>query len=112
LLDSSLTVLDCIAYGPQRGGISFGRCPDGGASVVALIQPTPGFGNQCPVSPPSPVTINLISYTNVWRYDQSNSYDGISWMASAFDEARLLATAYAYEQTTEWHMRKPVLSED
>jgi Asp-tRNA(Asn)/Glu-tRNA(Gln) amidotransferase A subunit family amidase len=32
-------------------------------------------------------------------------------IAGAFDEPRLLATAYAYEQTTDWHMRKPVLSE-
>jgi aspartyl-tRNA(Asn)/glutamyl-tRNA(Gln) amidotransferase subunit A len=37
---------------------------------------------------------------------------GMQLMAGAFDEARLLAAAYAYEQTTEWHMRKPVLSEE
>jgi Asp-tRNA(Asn)/Glu-tRNA(Gln) amidotransferase A subunit family amidase len=28
-------------------------------------------------------------------------------MARAFDEEKMLCVAYAYEQTTEWHKRKP-----
>jgi aspartyl-tRNA(Asn)/glutamyl-tRNA(Gln) amidotransferase subunit A len=37
---------------------------------------------------------------------------GLQLIAGAFDEGRLLATAYAYEQTTGWHARKPVFSEE
>ena len=33
---------------------------------------------------------------------------GLQLIAGAFEEERLLSTAYAYEQTTEWHLRKPV----
>jgi aspartyl-tRNA(Asn)/glutamyl-tRNA(Gln) amidotransferase subunit A len=32
---------------------------------------------------------------------------GLQVMAHAFDEEKMLRVAYAYEQTTEWHKRKP-----
>jgi aspartyl-tRNA(Asn)/glutamyl-tRNA(Gln) amidotransferase subunit A len=32
---------------------------------------------------------------------------GMQIMARAFDEEKMLRVAYAYEQTTEWHTRKP-----
>ena len=34
---------------------------------------------------------------------------GLQVMARAFDEERMLQVAYAYEQATEWHTKKPVL---
>lgn len=34
---------------------------------------------------------------------------GLQIMARAFDEAKMLRVAHAYEQTTDWHTRKPVL---
>jgi len=34
---------------------------------------------------------------------------GLQIMARAFDEERMLQVAYAYEQATEWHKRKPSL---
>ena len=34
---------------------------------------------------------------------------GMQLMAKAFDEEMLLRIAYAYEQNTEWHTRKPNL---
>jgi aspartyl-tRNA(Asn)/glutamyl-tRNA(Gln) amidotransferase subunit A len=34
---------------------------------------------------------------------------GLQMMGRAFDEARVLQVAYAYEQATEWHRRKPAL---
>jgi len=34
---------------------------------------------------------------------------GLQVMARAFDETRMLKVAYAYEQATEWHKRKPIL---
>jgi aspartyl-tRNA(Asn)/glutamyl-tRNA(Gln) amidotransferase subunit A len=35
---------------------------------------------------------------------------GLQLFARAFDEARLLSFAHAYEQTTEWHRRRPPLA--
>jgi aspartyl-tRNA(Asn)/glutamyl-tRNA(Gln) amidotransferase subunit A len=37
---------------------------------------------------------------------------GLQLIAGAFEEERLLATAFAYEQATDWHLRKPVLVEE
>lgn len=34
---------------------------------------------------------------------------GLQIMARAFDESTMLGAAYAYEQTTDWHNRKPTL---
>ena len=34
---------------------------------------------------------------------------GLQLIGKAFDEATLLRAAYAYEQATEWHMRRPAL---
>jgi len=36
---------------------------------------------------------------------------GLQLLANTFEEAKLLQVAYAYEQSTEWHHRKPVISE-
>jgi aspartyl-tRNA(Asn)/glutamyl-tRNA(Gln) amidotransferase subunit A len=43
-------------------------------------------------------------------FDSDGLPIGLQLIAGAFEEERLLATAYAYEQTTEWHLRKPDLS--
>ncbi len=37
---------------------------------------------------------------------------GLQMIGKAFDEATLLKAAYAYEQSTDWHKRKPSLKED
>jgi aspartyl-tRNA(Asn)/glutamyl-tRNA(Gln) amidotransferase subunit A len=34
---------------------------------------------------------------------------GLQIMAKALDEARLLQIAHAYEQSTDWHRRRPHL---
>jgi aspartyl-tRNA(Asn)/glutamyl-tRNA(Gln) amidotransferase subunit A len=34
---------------------------------------------------------------------------GLQLLGKPFDEATLLQVAYAYEQATEWHRRKPPL---
>jgi aspartyl-tRNA(Asn)/glutamyl-tRNA(Gln) amidotransferase subunit A len=34
---------------------------------------------------------------------------GLQLIGKPFDEATLLRTAYAFEQSTEWHKRKPQL---
>ena len=42
-------------------------------------------------------------------FDQDRLPIGLQLIAGAFAEERLLRTAYAYEQATEWHNRKPAL---
>lgn len=37
---------------------------------------------------------------------------GLQLIGKAFDEATLLRTAYAYEQATDWHKKKPTLREN
>jgi aspartyl-tRNA(Asn)/glutamyl-tRNA(Gln) amidotransferase subunit A len=32
---------------------------------------------------------------------------GLQIIGKPFDEATVLRTAYAYEQATEWHLKKP-----
>jgi aspartyl-tRNA(Asn)/glutamyl-tRNA(Gln) amidotransferase subunit A len=45
-------------------------------------------------------------------FDANGLPIGMQLIAGAFDEEQLLNTAHAYESTTEWHKRKPVLSEE
>ncbi|MEY2408611.1 MAG: hypothetical protein QOF48_1281 [Verrucomicrobiota bacterium] len=84
--DALLNVIDSVSYGPQRAGVSMGRCPDGSRSIVFLSFPTPRVGNACPTTPPAPVTIPLMTYTNVWRYE-SNNFDGLGWMLPGFNDS-------------------------
>lgn len=42
-------------------------------------------------------------------FDNQGLPIGLQLIAGAFEEERLLSAAYAYEQTTEWHLRKPVV---
>jgi aspartyl-tRNA(Asn)/glutamyl-tRNA(Gln) amidotransferase subunit A len=42
-------------------------------------------------------------------FDSKGLPVGLQLIAGAFEEERLLSTAYAYEQATEWHTRKPKL---
>ncbi|HET7007026.1 MAG TPA: Asp-tRNA(Asn)/Glu-tRNA(Gln) amidotransferase subunit GatA [Candidatus Binatia bacterium] len=42
-------------------------------------------------------------------FDDDNMPIGLQLIGKHFDEATLLRTAHAYEQTTEWHGKKPAL---
>ena len=42
-------------------------------------------------------------------FDDDNMPIGLQLIGKHFDEATLLRTAHAYEQTTEWHRKKPAL---
>jgi aspartyl-tRNA(Asn)/glutamyl-tRNA(Gln) amidotransferase subunit A len=37
---------------------------------------------------------------------------GLQLLGKALDEARILQIAYAYEQSTEWHKRRPMMTEN
>jgi hypothetical protein len=87
LLNANLDAIDCVYYGPQRNGMSRGRCPDAGSNIVALVTPTPGAPNLCPVLPPAPVTVPLVAYDHSWNYDETSDYTGVNWMASSFDDS-------------------------
>jgi aspartyl-tRNA(Asn)/glutamyl-tRNA(Gln) amidotransferase subunit A len=44
-------------------------------------------------------------------FTSSDQPVGLQLLANTFEEAKLLQVAYAYEQSTEWHQRKPVTSD-
>lgn len=90
LADYRETFIDCIIYGPQRTGVSTGRCPDGGATNVVQGIRTPGAPNFCPVPPPPPpppVFVNLVPLNATWRYLQGGNLDGVNWQAPAYDDS-------------------------
>ena len=87
LLTAAGTLLDYINYGPQHNDVAQGRCPDGGSSLVDMVLATPGSANSCPIPPPAPVTVRLISITNSWKYDQIDNLDGSNWTARSFDDS-------------------------
>jgi aspartyl-tRNA(Asn)/glutamyl-tRNA(Gln) amidotransferase subunit A len=43
-------------------------------------------------------------------FDGANLPIGLQLIAGAFEEERLLSAAFAYEQATDWHRRKPVVA--
>lgn len=90
LADYRETFIDCISYGPQRAGVSMGRCPDGGLTNVTMGIRTPGAANYCPGPPPTappPVFINLVPLAATWRYLQGGNLDGVNWQSPSYDDS-------------------------
>lgn len=88
LFTHDLQLIDLIVYGAQRSGVSEGRSPDGAAEIASFNTPTPGAGN--PGSLPGYVTtfnVGLMSFTNVWRFNQSNNLDAVNWTAVNYNDA-------------------------
>jgi hypothetical protein len=77
--------IDQIIYGPQRPGISYGRCPDGSSAFNFLVLPTPGSPNACPAPPPQPEL--LVPPNHVWRFNQAGVDLGTNWYATAYDDS-------------------------
>jgi spore coat protein CotH len=44
-----VTLIDAVTFGPQTTDVSYGRSPDGGASLTGLSAPTPGSPNAAPL---------------------------------------------------------------
>ena len=78
-------VIDLIMYGPQRPGISYGRCPDGSSTFNFLVLPTPGSPNACPAPPPAPPLVLSPGY--VWRFNQAGADLGTNWYATNYDDS-------------------------
>jgi hypothetical protein len=87
LMTPDLAEIDCVTYGPQLPDVARGRCPDGALRQVPLILPTPGGPNACPFEPPPPVTVNLITISNTWRYDDSGVDLGTNWITPTYDDS-------------------------
>lgn len=89
LLDGELNLLDIVAYGPQQIDVAQGRVPDGGANVQNLVLPTPGAANS--ESPPpcmvTVVSVPLLAYTNLWRYQQTVALNDPDWIRPEYDDA-------------------------
>lgn len=90
LADHRAALIDSVTYGPQRAGVSMGRCPDGGLTNVAMSIRTPGAANFCPGPPPTappPVLVNLLPIDATWRYLQGGNLDGVNWQAPSYDDS-------------------------
>jgi len=87
LFASDLSVVDCVAYGPQRTDVSYGRCPNGASTVGVQSFASPGSGNSCITPPPPPPTVTLMSLTNSWRWHENTNLDGVNWQATNFDDS-------------------------
>ncbi len=87
LFASDLTLIDQVVYGPQTTGISQGRTPNGASTLGCFGTPTPGAGNPGAISVyVTNITHNLMAYAQTWRFNQSNNLDGVSWMATNYND--------------------------
>lgn len=86
-------IIDGVVYGQQFAGISQGRSPNGGPSVVFFDLPTPGAGNPVTAGPVQPQTVTLIAIdgTHTWRYDETGNDLGTAWSATGFDDSSWLS---------------------
>lgn len=87
LLDPTLRTVDIVFYGPQRIGISMGRCPDGAPIQKSLESPTPRAVNQCPFVLPAPELMTIVPYTQLWKYEASGTDLGTEWKEIAYDDS-------------------------
>ena len=89
LFAPDLTALDRVIYGSQTAEVSMGRTPNGGATLAFFPTPTPGSGNPGATGPctVSNVSLTLMAFPQVWKYNQTQSLDGMSWMATDFNDS-------------------------
>lgn len=85
--------IDVINYGPQRTDVAQGRTPSGGDTLADFMQPTPGAPNPVPngitsVTNITAVTVNLLTITNSWRWDNSGGTNlGTAWLQTGFNDS-------------------------
>src|SRR6185436_19449415 len=59
----------------------------GAVAFTRLPTPTPGAPNDCPFVPPAPVTVTLLTISNVWNYFIQTNLDGVNWTARNYNDA-------------------------
>ncbi len=87
LFNTDLSAIDCVIYGSQQPEVAQGKCPNGGFQFTTLGVPTPGLPNSCPVVPPAPVTVTLVTISNAWSYHIRTNLDGVNWTTNTFNDA-------------------------
>ncbi len=90
LNDASGAAINSVFFGPQATNVAQGRTPNG-ADLIATFTPTPAADN--PLPPSTVTTTNLIPITQTWKYDQTNTYTGITWQAKTFDDSAWVSGA-------------------
>ncbi len=75
---------DRVWHGPQREGISEARNANGG--IDRLSQPTPGFGPSSEGPSTTLVRQELVSQSQVWRYEDSGNDQGDTWRTTGFQD--------------------------
>lgn len=88
-LASTNDVLDTVFYGPQFEDVTQGRSPNGSANIRFLAAPTPGTGNPGGSSGETNIvvtTLDLVTFTNAWRYYQAGAPPA-GWMNPSFNDA-------------------------
>lgn len=90
LFAPDLSLIDLVQYGPQAADVSMGRSPDAAQALATFPTPTPGSGNPASAGAACSVTtttVRPLAYTNVWRFQQTNSLDGVAWQAANHNDA-------------------------
>ncbi len=94
LSGADLSLLDVVNYGPQRTDISVGRYPDGGNTLSAFAQPTPGGPNPSPnggitaITNITTVSTPLLTISgSTWKYDNSGTDYTTTWRAPGFNDS-------------------------
>jgi hypothetical protein len=93
LFGADHSLIDHVIYGPQRTGNAQGRSPNGAGAYFSFDQPTPGAGNPVPVIGLPPRQLQLVGFTNEWRYNQSGMDLGTAWSATDYDDGNWPAGA-------------------
>ncbi len=88
LFAADLGLIDNVVYGPQTRGVSQGRSPDGSDELAFFSTPTPGAGNPgaLPIYVTN-LTVRLMDYASVWRFNQSNNLEGVNWTATNYNDS-------------------------
>lgn len=87
---ADLSLIDAVAYGPQRSDVAQGRSPNGADTLVFLGLPTPGGANPGVSGGggnTEVITLNLMAYDQTWKFDQRDNLDGIVWTAPGYDDS-------------------------
>ena len=87
LLAPDLEIIDTVLYGPQRTDVSQGRSPDGSSNIAFFSTPTGGSANPLPAAcTVTGTNFIAISLTNVWKYYQTASLDGVNWTQPNYND--------------------------
>ncbi|MCA9263922.1 MAG: lamin tail domain-containing protein, partial [Planctomycetales bacterium] len=106
LLDEDMRLIDQVIYFRQSPDVMQGRSPDGSNTLLFHSVPTPGLPN--PVQ--TPLELSLITFDDVWSFDQSGQDLGTHWKELGFDDSTWLQGAGVLGADTD-PLPLPILTE-